>query len=55
MLYDAFMGCLHLTDIYYNGKISEWQSVLIYKPEDVDYNIYPKNVIVHCTDGDIIL
>ena len=53
--YNAFIGCIYLTDIYYNGTISEWESALLYKPEDVDYSIYPKNVIVHCTDGDVTL
>lgn len=47
----AFAGCLSLTTIYYEGTISQWQSIK--KAEEWNIDV-PANLI-HCTDGDVEL
>ena len=49
--YDAFYNCTGLTDIYYNGTISQWNASK-YLMGRWGYSLRG-NYTVHCTDGDI--
>jgi hypothetical protein len=46
----AFSGCASLTDIYYNGTIRGWYSVM---NAERRWIFHRKNYTVHCIDGDI--
>lgn len=53
----AFINCPNLEFITYKGTKEQWASV--YKNYiNIDHpssSFYPKNIIVHCTDGDVTL
>lgn len=46
----AFLECLSLTDIYYDGTQEQWRTV----DKTSGWDEYTGSYTVHCTDGDIV-
>jgi hypothetical protein len=40
---------MNLKDIYYNGTIEEWNSII----KDEEWDFQSGNYTIHCTDGTI--
>ncbi|MCD7797344.1 MAG: leucine-rich repeat domain-containing protein, partial [Clostridiales bacterium] len=47
--WSAFNNCISLTDVYYGGRVAEWNSISI-----GSNNSDLLNATIHCTDGDTI-
>jgi hypothetical protein len=47
----AFYNCEYLTDIYYEGSRNQWRNGV----ENTDILEIDQIIVVHCSDGDILL
>lgn len=45
----AFQNCYQITDIYYDGTMSDWSNV----SKGTGWDSGTGNYTIHCTDGDI--